>query len=405
MGGNAPDGSKKIRVLIVDDVEETRRNIERLLLLEDDIDVAGHAGSGEEAVQKAGQLLPDVILMDINMPGMNGIEAAQAITERLPGLSVVMISVQGELEYLKRAMAAGARDYLIKPFSSDELVQTVRRAFRFKEQTCSPAVAKENRLRERRPGFSVAVFSPKGGVGKTLIAANLALALAQKHSCRVIIVDLALASGDACTLYNVRPSLSMGELVVEMGTRRLDEAVLDKFICRGPYGVDLLAAPLRAEYAETVEEGHVKEVLKVLRGLYDYIIIDTAAGYGEVNLAAFDAARLILLVTTLDIPAIKNTKTALDVLGSLGHLAKTRVVVNRLGEEYGLRPEDVEKTLNTPVLAKLPADIKTAASSVNYGLPLYQSAPGTRLAAAVGELARMVAGEASLAKEPSTAGP
>lgn len=396
MGGSTANGNKKIRVLIVDDVEETRNNIERFLLLEDDIEVVGHAGSGEEAVGKAGQLTPDVILMDINMPGMNGIEAAQAITARFPDISVVIISVQGELEYLKRAMAAGARDYLVKPFSSDELVQTVRRAYCFKEQICSSAVLEEGRSRKKRTSCIITVFSSKGGVGKTLMAANLALALAQKQGCRVIIFDLALATGDACTLYNVQPNLSMGELVVEMGSRKLDEAVLDKFICRGPYGIDLLAAPPRPEYAEAVEERHVAEVLRVLRGLYDYIIIDTAPGYGEVNLAALDAARLILLVTTLDIPAIKNTRTALDVLGGLGHLPKTRLVVNRLGEECGLRLEDVEKTLNAPVLVRLPADIKTAASSVNYGLPLYQSAPGTRLAAALGELARLVAAEVYL---------
>jgi len=337
--------------------------------------------------------LPDVVLMDINMPGMNGIEAAQMITARFPGLSVVMISVQGELEYLKRAMMAGACDYLIKPFSADDLVETVRRAHYFKEQRRYLAAAPPGQPAEQRLGRIVTVFSPKGGVGKTVIAVNLALSLAQKSGRRVLLFDLDLASGDACVLYNVQPNLSLSELAVEMGSNPLNAAVLEKFIWRGPYGIDLLAAPLRPEYAEVVNEGHVKEVLRVLPELYDFVIIDTAVGYGEINLTALDAAHLILLVTTLDIPAIKNAKSALEVLGGLGYLAKTRLVINRLGEEYGLRLEDVENSLNTKAVASLPADIKTVAASVNYGLPFYQSAPATRVAAAVGELARLVGRE------------
>jgi DNA-binding NarL/FixJ family response regulator len=111
-----------IKVLIVDDIPETRDHLSRLLGLERDIDVAGTAGSGEEAIQVALDMRPDVIVMDINMPGMDGIAASEIITQRLPNSAVIMMSVHGEAEHLKRAMLAGAREFLVKPGDSIDIV-------------------------------------------------------------------------------------------------------------------------------------------------------------------------------------------------------------------------------------------------------------------------------------------
>ena len=116
-----------IKVLIVDDIPETRDHLSRLLGLEREIDVAGTASSGEEAIQIAMELRPDVIVMDINMPGMDGIAAAEIISQRLPNSPVIMMSVHGEAEQLKRAMLAGAREFLVKPFSGDEFATSIKR--------------------------------------------------------------------------------------------------------------------------------------------------------------------------------------------------------------------------------------------------------------------------------------
>src|SRR3990170_7517362 len=116
-----------IKVLIVDDIPETREHLSRLLGLEREIDVAGTASSGEEAIQVAMDLRPDVIVMDINMPGMDGIAASEIIAQRLPNSAVIMMSVHGEAEHLKSAMLAGAREFLVKPFSSDEFATSIKR--------------------------------------------------------------------------------------------------------------------------------------------------------------------------------------------------------------------------------------------------------------------------------------
>src|SRR5262245_29390746 len=105
-----------IRVLIVDDIAETRSHLAKLLGFQPDIEVVGSAASGAEALELAVRLTPDVVLMDINMPDIDGITATEQLVLRAPRAAVIMMSVQGEADYLRRSMLAGAREFLVKPF-------------------------------------------------------------------------------------------------------------------------------------------------------------------------------------------------------------------------------------------------------------------------------------------------
>jgi len=97
----------KIRVLVVDDIAETRDIIRRQLQFDPMIEVVGLAGSGREAIDLSQQTKPDVILMDINMPDMDGIAATEAIRKKIPYVQVVILSVQNDSSYMRRAMLAG----------------------------------------------------------------------------------------------------------------------------------------------------------------------------------------------------------------------------------------------------------------------------------------------------------
>src|SRR5436309_15872175 len=123
------DSPSKIRLVVVDDNSDTLNNLRKLLYFEKDVEIIGTASSGDEAIKVATQRQPDVVLMDINMPGMDGISASEAITARMPGIQIVIMSVQAEADYLRRAMLAGAREFLIKPFSSEQLANTVRAVY------------------------------------------------------------------------------------------------------------------------------------------------------------------------------------------------------------------------------------------------------------------------------------
>ena len=104
----------KIRVLIVDDVADTRENVRKLLQFESDVDVVGAARSGKEGIQLSQELDPDVVLMDINMPDIDGISATEFIHQKSPQIQVIILSVQNDQNYMRRAMLAGARDFLNK---------------------------------------------------------------------------------------------------------------------------------------------------------------------------------------------------------------------------------------------------------------------------------------------------
>src|ERR1700693_3531475 len=105
------ENSTRIRVVVVDDNADTINNLKKLLYFEKDVEIVGTASSGEEGIACAIEKLPDVVLMDINMPAMDGISASEAITARLPGVQIIIMSVQAEADYLRRAMLAGAREF------------------------------------------------------------------------------------------------------------------------------------------------------------------------------------------------------------------------------------------------------------------------------------------------------
>lgn len=117
---------QSIRVITVDDHEILRGGIRFLLLAFDDIELVGEAHSGEEALELCEQVQPDVILMDMKMPGMNGVETTKAIRERYPEVQVLVLTSFHDSELVQRAIQAGAVGYLLKGVSMDELAEAVR---------------------------------------------------------------------------------------------------------------------------------------------------------------------------------------------------------------------------------------------------------------------------------------
>src|SRR3990172_356426 len=116
-----------LRLLIADDSLEFRKSIRSMLAFERDVEVVAIARDGEEAVALAGQHRPDVAVMDINRPKMNGLTAIQTRAQVSPGTVCMVVSSEKDSETLRAAMALGVREYLLKPFTVDELVAAVHR--------------------------------------------------------------------------------------------------------------------------------------------------------------------------------------------------------------------------------------------------------------------------------------
>jgi len=134
--------TKTIRVLIADDHAIVRKGIRALLATEADIEVVGEAADGKEAVEKAERLHPDVILMDLVMPGMDGIEATRRITTRQPETRILVLTSFAEDEKVFPALKAGALGYLLKDAGPEELVRAIRQVY-CGESSLHPAIARK----------------------------------------------------------------------------------------------------------------------------------------------------------------------------------------------------------------------------------------------------------------------
>lgn len=371
---------EKINVMVVDDSYETRSNIKQLLSFSKNIKVAAEAGSGEEAIMLANEMKPDVILMDINMPGIDGIKATEEISLNVPDSVVIIMSVQGETEYVRKAMAAGARDYLCKPFGGDELSETIIKTYENemrRREKIAPVTAKEE-IRSR----VITVFSTKGGVGKTTIASNLAVSIARSEKKRVALLDFDLQFGDVAIMLNVSVKNTISDLVKEFG--QLDESIVEDYLVTHFSGVRVLPAPAKPEYAEYITANHVEKIINILRDSYNYIIIDTSASFHETVLTSLDMSDKILVISTLDLPTIKNVKSGLDVMETLNYPQdKIHVVLNKASEQFGIRYRDFEDVLHKQIWSYVPEDSQTVVTSANKGFPFVMTRTETKVAKAI----------------------
>jgi len=369
---------EKIRVLIVDDVSETRENVKKLLQFESDVDVVGIARTGKEAIQVSQELNPDVVLMDINMPDMDGIAATEAIRAKQPAVQVVILSVQSDQNYMRKAMLVGARDFLTKPPMGDELISAIRRAGEMartekaKSVQVQPVAISGNL--NGLSGFGgpkgkiVTVYSPKGGAGCTTLAVNLALTLNNEDT-RVALVDGNFQFGDVAVFINEQGKNTVLDLAPR--AEELDPEIVEEVMVKhAASGLHILAAPSRPEHAEKISSGQFSKVLEYLSQMYAYVVVDTASLLTDVTLAAIDVSDLIVLVTTQDIPSIKNCRLFLDLLQTLG-VERNRIlfVMNRYDKRINITPERVAENLKQEVALVIPLDEATATKAVNRGVP------------------------------------
>ena len=395
-----------IKVLIVDDIPETRDHLSKLLSLEEGIDVAGDAGSGEEAITKALELRPDIVVMDINMPGMDGIAAAEIISQRLPTSPIIMMSVHGEAEQLKRSISAGAREFLVKPFSADEFSTSIRQVYERelvrREQVAStmPAAPVAAPLDAADLGEHqvIGVFSPKGGAGRTTIATNLALALQRETNGRVCLVDANLQFGDVGVLLNLNPKTRSMLDAVDGGEP--DRDITNSVVIDHSTGIRVLLAPPSPEGADLVTPAYLRRMVDFLRESHDFVVVDLPSALNDHSLAIMDAADQIVVLTALEITTIKNVRLFLEVADQLEYdRSKIRLVVNRSDSAQGIRIADVEASIRRSIDGTIVSDGRLAVLAVNRGVPFVVSHPDGALSRDVTKLARTLAGDAIAAKD------
>lgn len=356
----------RIKVLIADDILETRSVIKKMLSMEEEtFSIVGEASNGMEVVELIPRLNPDVVLMDINMPILNGLEATEKITNEFPNISVIIMSVQGENEYLKKAMFCGAKEYIIKPFNYDSLVETIK------------STHEKNRERLNKLGHSreevknadiLTFFSTKGGVGKSILALNAAVISSCHLQKKTLLIDMDLQFGDISILVNKHNEKNISNLI--------EDAKFDSYENTLPYlykydeKLDILFAPLKPDAAEYIGKDIIEKLINIYKCKYERIIIDTGVNFSDITLYILDISSRIYFISNMDIVSLKNAKLGLNVMQSLGYdKNKVKLIINKSTMDYGINRKDVLEVFKENDFYMIPEDHKTVNISVNSGEP------------------------------------
>jgi pilus assembly protein CpaE len=368
------EGSGIIRVMIVDDVADTCDQLEKLLYFEKDIEVIGKASNGREAVAMAKDKRPDVILMDINMPEMDGIAATEAIVADNPAVQVIIMSVQGETDYLRRAMLAGAREFLVKPIGADDLYKSIRHVHGIAPRPSAQATPSGG----ERPtpggdgehGQVISVFSPKGGSGTSSIAANLAVALRQITHKKVALVDGNLVLGDLDVILNLVSTKNIVDLAERIDD--LDYDLLNDVLATHPSQIKVLLAPANPQAGELVTTDHVRRILELMVTEFDYVVVATPSSFHKDKaLVMLDLADRIVLLMTLELTCIKNIKIFLELTELLEYpREKMLLVLNKSDNRMNIRVDNIENNIKHKVAMQIANAGNDMALAINQGVPL-----------------------------------
>jgi pilus assembly protein CpaE len=313
----------------------------------------------------------DTIVLGPSVDAPGAFRLAESLRVSRPGLGVILVRKTIDAAVLTEALRSGIRD-VVEVRDLTGLRDAVERSRNLANEiqqrvddTAGPGEAPRGRI--------VTVFSAKGGCGKTTLATNLAAALADGGRRQVCLVDLDLAFGDIAIALHLFPSHTIADAVAMSET--LDLPTLQRLLTHHSRGLNALVAPVDPSSAESVPAPLVTKILEVLRGEYDFVIVDTPAAFNDHVLAAFDQSDLIALIATLDVLALKNLKLATDIMDLLNYpRERTQVVLNRADTKVGLVVSDAEKALGTPIAAQIPSS-REVPSSINRGVTIVTDDP------------------------------
>ncbi len=344
--------------------------------------------------------LPLTLVLGPSVAPHDAVGIAEQQRLRRPAVGVILVRDTVDTRLLTEALRAGVREVVLASDLS-ALADSVKRSDELSEAMRAQSAADIGA--DGAPLGTVAtVFSAKGGSGKTTLATNLAAALADRGRRDVVLVDLDLAFGDVAIALQLFPAHTIAN-AVPLSEDDLDFAGLQALLTPHSPGLTTLVAPLEPGAADTVPATLVTRIIEVLRQNFDYVVIDTPPAFDDQVLAAFDLSDVIILIATLEIPALKNLKLTLETLDLLNYPRnKWRIVLNRADSKVGLAVVEVERTLRIPITSHVPSSREVPAS-MNKGVPLVLDDPRHPVSVAIKEFAEVhVVGANTSATSPGS---
>lgn len=359
--------SDKIRILVADDIQDTRALIIRLLGMSDRFEIVGEAANGKGVIDFFDMQDADMVLMDINMPVMNGLEATRLLMQSRPDVIVIIMSVQSENEYLKKAMLCGAKEYIIKPFNFETLIQTLEATYQEYQPRIKAHRESLGQVQAAPKSAQLHVFfSGKGSVGKTFIASHTSYLLSVQEKKRVLLLDCDFQFGDLALALGLKANPNIADLSEDKHpmTYELVQAYLQE-----PFdNCHVLLAPSKPDAAEVLTKAFLESLMATVKAHYDYILVDLGVNYSDLTLTIFDLATRIHLVTLPTVSAIHHTKTAIEVMKSLSYdKSKVDVILNGFHKQSGFTLKEIDAVLGSEVKLIVEEDHQLVTDLLNRG--------------------------------------
>jgi pilus assembly protein CpaE len=334
----------------------------------------------------------DVLLVACGEASDSALEFIASASTDGSGQPIVVVCGGNANGFMRDALLSGADDIVLIDDAAAPGADTffaMQKALA-RRSTGSPA--------DSRHGNLICILGPKGGIGKTLTAANLGLALADAGH-RTVIVDLDLQFGDLGLSLGLEPERTIYDLATSGGV--LDPEKVDAFLAGHSTGAHVLLAPIRPDQAAEISVEFLRELYPVLVSAYEYVIVDTPPGFTPEVIATIDASSSVCVVGMLDAPSLKNTKLGIETLELMGYPGdRVRFVLNRADTSVGISHADVVAVLGRSPDVLIPSQ-REIVRSVNAGEPIVTSSPRSEPARAFKALAELYT---SARTKPQTAG-
>lgn len=326
-----------------------------------------------------------------------------------PDLGVILLRHQVDSNALSLALRSGMREVVaakdlagittavqrarnVASAIAHTLEGEVQAATQSAVQSAQAAAAAATEAENAPRGKVITVFATKGGVGKSLVATNTAVALADLGH-NVCLVDLDVNSGDVAIMLQVTPHRTVADLVAFHGD--VDEESVDSLLTPHSPGLSIVAAPVHLDSPDKATGDDISKLIDVLELMFDFVVVDTSGTFDDYALAALDRTSTIVLVATLDIPALKGLKLATGTLDLLNFARDTwKFVLNRADAKVGLGVDEFESTVGLKADHRLESSREVLAS-VNRGEAIVRAHPGHANSKALKALASSLASGAS----------
>lgn len=333
----------------------------------------------------------DLVAVNLGDNKDQGLAIVQRIVEVAPTCAILGISSRTDPETIIAAMRAGCTQYVTWPVDPVDLKNAVERI-------------RATRVNTTQTSKRICVIGSCGGAGATTIACNLAMELAEIAESRSALVDLNLEFGDVCSSFDCNPNYTISDVCT--AEVEIDRLLLSKALHELPCNVSLLGRPNRLEDARSITPEAISSVLKVLGGMFPFVVIDLPRAFSFMSSAALEDADHVLIVTQLGVPFIRNATRIYDCLLQM-HAAErsVEIVLNRYSANYErITPEEVAAHFGQPVFAMIPNDYRHVQSSLDFGHPIVTDAPSSPARVAIHEMAKNLASE-GLEDEQASAAP